>query len=199
MPKPKRNTQTIQLTGAPEALEIKQVFPSRKRFTSISPITTELSYRREPDLLDLMGELSKGARDLFLDIKRNMNFRTHLAVLPTKELTRSQINKRSVFIKELEKAGKGLACRVPTRGITNLDGVEQRYRRSTFMLSPEYIFPGRHFEEQINWIWEQCFAAASRRHLRTKNSETTSTENQHKKDDESHNVKATGPLGSSAF
>jgi len=63
---------------------------------------------------------------------------------------------RSKAIKELESAGQGLACRVPTKGVRNLDDVELRYRPSTFMLSPDYIYPGTKFEKEIRHVWSQA-------------------------------------------
>jgi hypothetical protein len=153
---PTPNTRTIQLRGTPDGLEIRQTYNRRGRFTTIPLIQTGNSRSKEPDLLDLLGEMSKAARDLFLTIKCNMDYRTHTAVLPNKGRTPSQINKRSSAIKELEHAGKGLACRVPTKGIKNISEVEQRYRPSTFMLSPGYIYPGRNFEKEIQHTWFQC-------------------------------------------
>jgi hypothetical protein len=44
----------------------------------------------ELDILDLLGDLSKCARDLFLEIKRNMDFTTYIAILPSSELTQSK-------------------------------------------------------------------------------------------------------------
>lgn len=157
MPKSSRNSRTIEIHGAPDGLEVRPYYKNRQgRFTSMPLIRTQSTRSQEPDLLDLMGELSKTARDLFLEIKRGMHYRNHLALLPNEGLTKSQVNKRSLAIKELESTGKGLACRVPTRGIVNLDGTEQLFRPSTFMISPEYIFPGRKFEEEINHRWKQC-------------------------------------------
>lgn len=161
--KPDQKTQIVELRGAPSGLTLTPQYKNRARFTSISLIRTFNSRNPEPDLLDLLGELSKAARDLFLDIKRNMDYRTHTASLPNHGLSRSQINNRSHAIKELERAGKGLACRVPTKGITNQAGVEQRYRPSIFMLSPKYIYPGRNYSEEIVNIWEQSIGRSKAR------------------------------------
>lgn len=153
----KTDSHFLELDGA-ASYEIKRVYSDGKRFTSISPIRTAGSRDATPDLLDLLGELSKGARDLFLEIKRNMDYRTHIAVLPNKHLSRSQINKRSGAIRELEEAGTGMAYRVPTSGIENTNDIEQRFRPSTFMLSPNYIYPGKKYKYEIMHIWHQCIS-----------------------------------------
>lgn len=147
---------TVLNVNEADGWEVKRVNKDRRRFTSIAPIKTMNNGITEPDLLDLLGELSKGARDLYLDIKRGMNFKTHTARLSNKGLTQSQINRRSKAIKELEASGRGLACRVPTRGIENLNQIELRHKPSTFMLSPEYIYPGKRFAGEIHHIWRQC-------------------------------------------
>lgn len=133
----------------------------KRRFTRIPLITTKNSRHQTPDLLDLMGQLSKGARDLFLAIKCGMDYRNHLAWLPNSDLKPSQRNLRSRAIKELETIAAGLACRVPTSGITNLNGIEQRFRPSTYMISPHFLFPAPKYEEEIHEIWKQCIQARS--------------------------------------
>lgn len=136
--------------------ELKRVNKNRGPFTSISPIRTKYTIGWEPDVLDLLGDLSKCARDLFLEIKRNMDFRTYIAVLPNDELTQSQKNKRSQAIQELESTGYGLAQRVPQSGLTNIAGHDFRFKPSTFILSPEYIYPSPKFEDEIQNVWSQC-------------------------------------------
>ena len=125
-------------------------------YTSTPRIRTTRTLRYLPDIFELLCKTSKPARDLFIEIKQGTNYETHLAVLPYKHLTPSQKNKRSKAIIELENAGKGLARRVPKRGI--IDGAEVRrtFRPSTFMLSPEYIYPAPSFADEIYLIWRQC-------------------------------------------
>jgi hypothetical protein len=120
------------------------------------PICNGKTPNREPDLLDLLGNLSKGARDLFLKIKKNMDFVTYIAILPNKDLTQSQMSKRSQAIQELERIGSGLAQRVPQSGLTNVAGIDLRYKPSTFILSPEYIFSNPAHSEEIVNVWNQC-------------------------------------------
>ncbi|WP_349343557.1 hypothetical protein [Marinobacter sp. MMG032] len=140
-------------------MEFRPYYPRRQgRYTSISLIRIRNSRDPDPDLLDLLGGLSKGARDLFLEIKLNMDYRTYTATLPNKNLPRSEINRRSRAIDELRRAGNGLACRVPTKGVTSVAGVEQGFRPGTFMLSPYYIYPNHLYEKEIQNVWNQSIA-----------------------------------------
>jgi hypothetical protein len=136
--------------------ELKRVNKHRGPFTSISPIRTRYTMKWELDILDLLGDLSKCARDLFLEIKRNMDFTTYIAILPSSELTQSKKSKRSQAIQKLESTGSGLAQRVPQSGLTNIAGHNFIFEPSTFILSPEYIFPSPKFEDEIMNIWDQC-------------------------------------------
>lgn len=154
-PVSKPQTEVFQLNDA-DGWELKRVHKNRGPFTSISPIRTSYTMDWDPDILDLLGDLSKCARDLFLEIKRNMNFSTYMAVLSNDELTQSQKNKRSLAIQELESTGYGLARRVPQSGLTNLAGHDFRFKPSTFILTPEYIYPNPKFEDEIKNVWRQC-------------------------------------------
>jgi len=164
MPNPQ--TEVYHLNDA-DGWELKPIIKDKRPFTGMPPIRTGLTPNRKPDLLDLLGDLSKGARDLFLHIKTNMNFTTYLAVLPNHELTQSQINKRSQAIQELECMGDGLALRVPTSGMKNCGGLELRFKPSTFILSPEYLYPNHKYRDEIENIWRQCLA---NRHLKAASS-----------------------------
>jgi hypothetical protein len=150
-------TEVYHLNDA-DGWELKRVYKNRGPFTSISPIRTKFTINWEPDVLDLLGDLSKCARDLFLEIKRNMDYSTYIAVLSNDELTQSQKNKRSQAIQELESTGYGLAKRVPQSGITSIAGYDSRFKPSTFILSPEYVYPSPKFEDEIKNIWRQCKA-----------------------------------------
>lgn len=148
-------TEVFHLNDA-DGWQLKRINKNRGPFTSISPIRTSYTIEWEPDILDLLGDLSKCARDLFLEIKRNMDFSTYMAVLPNDQLTQSQKNKRSQAIQELESTGHGLAQRVPQSGLTNLAGHDFRFKPSTFILTPEYIYPSPKFEDEIKHVWYQC-------------------------------------------
>ena len=150
-----KQPQTYHLEDADEWV-IKRRYKNRTPFTSISLIRTDRTRDYPLDILDHLGELSKPARDLFLDIKVQMDFTTYIAVLPSTNLTQSQKTKRSQAIRELENTGTALACRVPRSGLINASGIEQKFKPSTFMLSPEYIYPSPKHKEEILNIWDQC-------------------------------------------
>ena len=69
-------------------------------FSKIGRITLKESKNsNHMDLLDILGEVPKGSRDLFLEIKRAMSYKTNRATLPM-HLSSSKINARSKYFKE---------------------------------------------------------------------------------------------------
>ena len=151
----KPQAHTVEVYG-PDAYEFRPIREKTPPHTRMPPMRNGKTPNRGPDLLDLLGGLSKKARDLFLEIKSNMDFVTYTATLPNDKLTQSQKNKRTAAIKELESTGSGLAARVPQSGVINLGAHELRCKPSTFMLSPEYLWPNQQYEERIMHIWNQC-------------------------------------------
>jgi hypothetical protein len=125
-------------------------------WSSITRVRTARTTSAPPDIFDLLGSISTPARTLFLEIKTHMDYKTYRACLDHKTLTRSQKNHRSKAITELANTGEGLARRVPTNGIVSREGLAMRFRPSTFMLTPDYIFPCKYFADDIHFIWEQC-------------------------------------------
>lgn len=152
---PPHPPQTIHVYGG-ENYEFRPRPKDIRPHTRMPPIRNGMTPNRAPDLLDLLGDLSKGARDLFLEIKRNMSFITYTATLPNKGLTQSQKNKRTQAIQELERTSSSLARRVPQSGLTNIGGTELRHKPSTFMLSPRYLFPNPAHQDEIMQVWNQC-------------------------------------------
>ena len=139
--------------------EIKKTYPAGSPFSRISALRTyrlmNASAHVEEDIFDLLIKLPKGAQALFGEIKLAMDYSTHMAILPTR-LTRNEANKRTTAIKELEQAGSGICCLVPTSGITNPKNQELRFKPATFMMSPFYILPPNKDKEEIVHIWNQC-------------------------------------------
>lgn len=136
--------------------DTKSSKPKDTGWTSITRIRTARTITVPPDIFDLLGSISTPARNLFLEIKLGMNFKTHCARLARLTQTRSQKNQDSKAITELANTGKGLARRVPRSGIVDRQGNELRARPSTFMLTPEYIYPCHFWVDDIRFIWEQC-------------------------------------------
>lgn len=136
--------------------DTKNSRPKDTGWTSITRIRTARTTTVEPDIFDLLGPASTPARNLFLEIKLRMDYRTHCARLSRLTEDRSQKNQDSKAITELANTGKGLARRVPRSGIVDRQGNELRARPSTFMLTPEYIYPCHFWVDDIRFIWEQC-------------------------------------------
>lgn len=107
----------------------------------------------EPDLLDMLGAMTKGQRDMFLLIKVNMDYRTNRAVLGNADLTPSQVNQRSAAYNGLHKLG--LIKRVRQGDLTNLAGEKISVSKGTYMVNPTYIRPRDKYAEELFYQWHQ--------------------------------------------
>jgi len=120
----------------------------------VGQLNTLNNQNDSPDILDVMGLLSKGARDLFLKIKNQMNYRTNVATLRSENLTKGQLNKRSAYYKELITFD--LVCRLPATGIIDIDDETQlMYSKHTYIVSPFFILPPHEYVPRIKHIWSQ--------------------------------------------
>ncbi len=95
-----------------------------------------MSSQNQPDLLDLLGSISKTARDFFLVIKSNMNWKTNEATVHGPK-TRSESTMRARAVKELKVAK-----------------LARRINGNSFMISPYYLVPnGTEREEDAISKW----------------------------------------------
>lgn len=124
-----------------------------RRHTQIGVLNMLLNPSDKPDLLDIMGAVSKGARDFFILIKNNLSYKTNTAYLPPAELSKGQLNKRSQYYNELLRYG--LVKRIPANQVKNEEGVGLQYPVGTYMVSPEYILPPQRYLLRIKNIWDQ--------------------------------------------
>jgi len=77
----------------------------------------------DQDLLDIVCGISKPARSLFSEIKKNMNWKTNEATLNS-PATRSESTIRSRALKELREVG-----------------LVRKIRKNSFMISPYHLVP----------------------------------------------------------
>lgn len=134
-------------------VDLVKRYRKKRLFTSMRLINSLTNQQDSPDLLDLLGSMSKGARDLFLLIKNQMDYRTHIAFLESSELSRGQQNKRSAAYREL--AELGLVRKLPATGLKNSTGIEMHFPIGNYMVSPEYIYPNDRFLDEIEYLWDQ--------------------------------------------
>ena len=135
-------------------VNVKPVYSNSHPFTKVFQMNDLYSKSEQLDLIELMDELSSGARKLFIQAKNNYNYKTGTSYLPTTNLTRGQINKRGMYVKELKEYD--LLKKVPCTGIKNLDGVEYKHKANTFMISPHYIIPRyEDISQKLFHLWSQ--------------------------------------------
>ena len=91
-------------------------------YSKVSRLNTKYS-KESMDLFDIVCDISKPARDLFINIKLNMNWMTNESLISKTE-TRSESNVRSKAVKELRERG-----------------VVRKVRGNLFMISPFHLVP----------------------------------------------------------
>lgn len=102
-----------------------------------------------PDLLDLMGILPKGPRDLFLVMKNNMDYKTNRTTLSMK-FSESQLRVRSRYYKELHKIN--LVKKMHVNTLVSSE-IIIHVPKGTYMINPEYIIPENKLQQELLHIW----------------------------------------------
>ena len=141
-------------TNKVKKVVITAEYSNSARFSKMKEINDFYCDTGTLDLVELMDELSSGARKLFIRVKRSYNYKTGTAHLPTTGMSKGQINKRAIYFKEL--AEYSLVKKVPCTKITNIDGIECKYPSNTYMISPEY-FPPKYDDLilKLHHLWNQ--------------------------------------------
>jgi len=144
-------TQINVHTPEPTDYEVKRVYKEKRRFSMTKQFNTLKSPGNDKDILDLFGDMPKASRDLFLEIKNSMDYKTNTCTLDNSALTKAQKNKKNIAYNKLKDVL--LVKKIPTKGIKNIDEVALLYPVNTFMVSPIYIIPSSDFIESITHIW----------------------------------------------
>ncbi|RLA41208.1 MAG: hypothetical protein DRR06_16285 [Gammaproteobacteria bacterium] len=109
-------------------------------FTIVSRFNTENSKKSDPpDLLEIFHGLSNPAQDLFIDLKRHLNYQNNFASTPRKKgSTAYEQIKVSKARKELVRAG--LIQRVTQKlKLSSSNELRGLVRKNTFMINPLLI------------------------------------------------------------
>ena len=142
--------------GIDQDVEIRKVHKRKKVFSMThrfnvadnSPLGVD---DNALDILDLIDQLSTGARKLFIEIKLGMSWRTNIAILPATELTKGQVNKRSQYSKELLTIG--LARKVKCSELVNSEGRIVQLDKGAYMVNPTYMIPPEPFNAEVVFQW----------------------------------------------
>lgn len=117
----------ININQVGAGIEIKQLYTQRPPFSMTMRFNMLQSQSREPDILDLMAQMSRKEAELFIKIKNNLNYRTNVAVVDFEELCLSRRTELSRHLNTLVKMDLVKRVKVNTRRI--------------YMINPKYIIP----------------------------------------------------------
>lgn len=144
-------TTTVTILGGPE-YEIKRKQTQAKRFSMTRRFKMKYSKDNIPDLLDLLGLLSKGAMDLFLVIKCGADYKSNITVLDTSKESASDRTRRNKLLRELRS--HDLVRRVPRT--VERDGVGNiTYPKNTVIVNPDYIRPPLDLMDEVIHTYSQ--------------------------------------------
>jgi hypothetical protein len=147
---------TISITGEQgsfKGLRILPNFTQSGKFTRMKQINSLNHRSGEPDLLDLMGSMSKGARDLFLQMKNAYNWRTGISQVDTEGLSRGQKVNRVKHLNELY--GLGIASKVPAGETNYPSGASHTFKANTFIINPAYLLPAEGVANEVLFLWKR--------------------------------------------
>lgn len=133
---------TLNLASVGAGIEITQKYFNNAPFSMTKRFALKGSKDTDFDLLDLFGRLSKKEIDLFLQIKRNMDYRTNLSVVDFGELSASQRNHISNYLRSLITVG--LVRRY------------QSQKSNTFIVNPLYIIPPDSVLQSVQSNWHNA-------------------------------------------
>jgi hypothetical protein len=139
--------------GSFKGLKILPNYSSSGKFTRMKQINSLNHQTDTPDLLDLLGSMSKGARDLFLIIKNSYNWRTGTSLVDTEGLTRGQKVNRVKHLNELY--GLTLLAKVPAGETHYPSGSSHTFKANTFIINPDYILPAEAVANEVYFLWKR--------------------------------------------
>ena len=139
--------------GLDETLEVRHVRKKGRIFSMVMRFNTVENVTEEPDLIDRLSALSRGALALFKAIKDQSNWRTNLATLETGGMTASEMTVRSRLAKELSETG--LAKKVKCTELCTSEGVVVNLNKGSFMVNPNVIMPPEPYFTEVLYQWNQ--------------------------------------------
>ena len=141
------NTTQVHVTHETgKKLVILEEFSNKGRFSMTAPFVLKEFKGNSLDLLDILGLLSKPSRDMFLEIKRSMSYKTNIGEFKHK-MDKSY---KAKLLKELKSFD--LVKRVVSSKVTFND-LPIVTTTGMYMVNPKYIIPPNEYYEDIfnNW------------------------------------------------
>jgi len=139
------NTSKVTLQLDHEHVELRRRYKQTSAFSMTKPFNLK-DTRSDEDVLDIMGELTKSGRDIFLEIKRSVSYKNNIASIEGTR-TNTDSSRRSRAIKEL--CNFNLIKRVP------VNSLHYKLPKNSYMINPEYIRPSDQYAEFIYDLWNK--------------------------------------------
>jgi hypothetical protein len=118
-------------------------------FSGIGPIRNQNSYyRNDPDIFDIINRLTKGASDLFVQLKYEMDLKNNLVCYPVKNNTKSG---RSSFSRALNQL---IDAKLIKKALNNptIKKLSIHFEPQTYMINP-YLIKCREYDRALG-IWD---------------------------------------------
>lgn len=121
-------------------------------FAAIGELTTMKTREKKADIFDKLGDVSKGAYHVFVELKCRRDPENNLAHYPTTHWTSSQRQQFSRYLKELRAVN---IVRVALRQMETRDPqVLFVSKKQTYMLNPDLLKCWNYEEAAL--LWDQC-------------------------------------------
>lgn len=148
-------TKTIINTESSLNLLVKQVYKNSTPFSMTKRFNMLFTKdKSEMDLIDIVGNLSKGSTEFFLLLKDKTNYKTNMASIDIKLSTQNIRNKRYKALKELSTVNLVKACKVYRYSLEDGDtGVKQP--SGVYIINPKYIIPPQDYIDIVSNNWEK--------------------------------------------
>lgn len=146
MAQTKQNTQVTVVSSA-QKYSITPVYSDLGKFSMTKQFTHRNSDISDMDLLDLLGTMSKGARDVFLLLKRNRDYSNNVSTIDS-EISKSQLSRAYS-----ELRGLNLVKRLPTTVPLDGSDISLKFKRGSYLINPEYIRLNQENSTTYTHVW----------------------------------------------
>jgi hypothetical protein len=121
-------------------------------FAAVGELTTMETREKQKDIFDRLAGVSKGAYNVFVELKCRRDQKLNLAHYPTTHWTNTQRQQFSRYLKELRQTG---IVRVALRRMAMKDPQKLFIaEKQTYMLNPDLLKCWEHDEAIV--LWDQC-------------------------------------------
>jgi len=143
------NTTQVHVThAAGKKLVVLEEFSNTGRFSMTAQFVLKETMGGSLDLLDILGLLSKPSRDMFLEIKRSMSYKTNIGIFNNSAMDKSYKAKLLKELKEFDLVKRVIGSKVTFNGLPIATST------GMYMVNPKYIIPPNKYYKDIAGNWE---------------------------------------------